>query len=51
MSNQELINKIKKKLNFPVVIKPINEGSSVNVYICNKFNLYPKLKLKTYGEI
>jgi len=52
ISNQELINKIKKKLNFPVVIKPINEGSSVNVYICNKLNLYRKLKkLKTYGEI
>ena len=26
--------KIKKKFGFPVVIKPINEGSSVNVYIC-----------------
>ena len=32
MSNQEFINKIKKKLNFPVAL-PINEGSSVNVYI------------------
>ena len=28
--------KIKKKFGYPVVIKPINEGSSVNVYICNK---------------
>ena len=27
---------IQKKLKFPVVIKPINEGSSVNVFICNK---------------
>jgi D-alanine-D-alanine ligase len=29
----KLINLIKKKLNFPVVIKPINEGSSVKVFI------------------
>ena len=31
-----IIKTIEKKLKFPVVIKPINEGSSVNVYICNK---------------
>ncbi len=44
--------KIKKKFGFPVVIKPINEGSSVNVYICNKLNLRNKLKkLKVYKEI
>ena len=44
--------KIKKKLNFPVVIKPINEGSSVNVYICNKSNFIKNLyKLKHHGEI
>ena len=30
---------IKKKLNFPIVIKPINEGSSVDVFICNDRNL------------
>ena len=30
---------LKKKFNFPVVIKPINEGSSVNVYICTKNDL------------
>ena len=43
---------IKKKIGFPVVIKPINEGSSVNVYICNKTNLKNRLKkLKFYGEI
>ena len=35
---------IKKKLNFPVVIKPINEGSSVGVYICNKKNFIQNLK-------
>ena len=32
------ITKIKKKLKFPVVIKPINEGSSVDVYICDEKN-------------
>ena len=48
----KLILKIKKKFGFPVVIKPINEGSSVNVYICNKLNLKNKLKkLKLYKEI
>jgi D-alanine-D-alanine ligase len=48
----KLIPKIKKKFGFPVVIKPINEGSSVNVYICNKSNLKNRLKkLKLYKEI
>ena len=47
-----LNTKIKKKLGYPVVIKPINEGSSVNVYICNKSNLKNRLKkLKIYREI
>ena len=47
-----IIKVIEKKLNFPVVIKPINEGSSVNVYICNKKNIIKKLNLlKTYNEI
>ena len=51
-SKKKLINTIQKKLHFPVVIKPINEGSSVNVYICNKSNLKNKLKkLKPYKEI
>tara|TARA_B110001452_G_scaffold102262_2_gene84854 strand:+ start:248 stop:1162 length:915 start_codon:yes stop_codon:yes gene_type:complete len=40
-----IIKKIEKKLKFPVVIKPINEGSSVHVYICNKKNIVKKLKL------
>ena len=44
-TNKELISLVKKKLNFPVVIKPINEGSSVNVYICTKNNLSGKIKL------
>ncbi len=49
---KDLNTKIKKKFGFPVVIKPINEGSSVNVYICNKLNLKTKLKkLKIYKEI
>ncbi len=47
-----LIKKIKKLLNFPVVIKPINEGSSVNVYICNEKNIHRNLiLLKNYSKI
>ena len=40
-------------LNFPLVIKPINEGSSLDVYICNnKFSLSNKLKkMRNYNEI
>ncbi len=49
---KDIISKINKKLKFPVVIKPINEGSSVHVYICNKKNLIQNLKkLKSYKEI
>ena len=44
-SKIDLIKLIGKKLKFPVVVKPINEGSSVNVFICNKSNLFKKLKL------
>ena len=41
-----------KKLKFPVVIKPINEGSSVHVYICTKNNIIKNLrKLKIYDQI
>ncbi len=48
----KIIQKVQKKLNFPVVIKPINEGSSVNVFICNKSNFIINIiKLKSYGEI
>ena len=47
-----IISKIEKKLKFPVVIKPINEGSSVNVYICSKKNILNSLKkLIIYKEI
>ena len=35
-----------------MVIKPINEGSSVNVFICNKNEIHKKLdKLKNYNQI
>ena len=48
----ELIKKIKSKLGFPVVIKPFNEGSSVEVYICGKKDFFKKLKrLLPYKEV
>ena len=47
-----IINIIDKKLKFPVVIKPINEGSSVHVYICTKKNIDKNLKiLSIYNQI
>ena len=39
LKKEDLITKINKQLKFPVVVKPLNEGSSVNVYICNKNNI------------
>ncbi len=52
ISKKNLDNLIKKKLNFPVVIKPINEGSSVNVFICNQKQIHEKLqKLRYYQKI
>ncbi len=49
---KNIIKRIEKKLKFPVVIKPINEGSSVHVYICDKKNIIKNLKLlSTYKEI
>ena len=51
-SKSELIRLIKKKLKFPVVIKPVNEGSSVNVYICVEKNIFKKINLlKDYKKI
>ncbi len=51
-SKKELINIINHKLKFPVVLKPISEGSSVNVYICNKNNFFNNLqKLNIYNQI
>ena len=47
-NSEEELKKIYQKINnnmkFPVVIKPINEGSSVGVYICNKKNFFKNLK-------
>ena len=51
-TNKKLTSIINKELGFPVVIKPINEGSSVNVFICTRRNLFSKLKLlKDYKKI
>src|SRR6056300_877396 len=52
MNKKKIINIVNEKLKFPVVVKPINEGSSVNVYICNKNNLFFNLqKLKIYNQV
>ena len=51
-SKLELTRIISKKLKFPVVIKPINEGSSVNVFICSKTNFFRIIqRLKDYKKI
>ena len=50
--NLDLIKLIDKKLKFPVVVKPINEGSSVNVYICTKKNITKILKsMQNYKKV
>jgi len=50
--DKKLTFKVKKKLKFPVVVKPLNEGSSVNVYICTKKNFLKNLKkLFSYDEV
>ena len=52
ISKSDLFKLIKKKLKFPVVIKPTNEGSSVNVFICSKNNFFKKIRLlKDYKKI
>ena len=52
LDKKKVIKLLKKKINFPVVIKPINEGSSLGVYICNEKNFIQNLnKLKSYDEI
>ena len=52
LKKTDLIKKINKKLKFPVVVKPLNEGSSVNVYICNKKNIVKILNsIKSYKKI
>jgi D-alanine-D-alanine ligase len=51
-NKKNIIKVIEKKFKFPVVIKPINEGSSVHVYICTKKNISKNLKLlSTYNQI
>ncbi len=52
---ENLLRKLKKnKIKFPIVIKPINEGSSLGVYLCrNKMqfnNNYKKIK-KNYDKV
>jgi len=45
---------INKKIKFPIVIKPINEGSSVGVYICKnkmQFNKRYRKLIKEYEQI
>ena len=49
---KNIIKKIDKMFKFPVVLKPINEGSSVGVYISNKKNFNNNLmKLQKFKEI
>jgi D-alanine-D-alanine ligase len=51
-NNFDLIKNIEKKFKFPVVVKPINEGSSVNVFICTKKNISRILNsMRIYKEI
>ena len=51
-NNFDLIKNIEKKFKFPVVVKPINEGSSVNVFICTKKNISRILSsMRIYKEI
>jgi len=52
LNKKKILKKLKSKLGFPLIIKPLNEGSSVNVFICNKKNVFRKINmLKEYGEI
>ncbi len=47
-----IIKKINKNFKFPVVVKPLNEGSSVNVFITDKKNLSKILyRLKNYKKV
>jgi len=51
----QIEKKIKnRKIKFPIVIKPINEGSSLGVYICRdkkNFNKNYKKLIKTYDRV
>ena len=49
---KDLLKLVNKKLRFPVVVKPKNEGSSVNVYICSKKNILKILKkMHNYKQV
>ena len=51
-TDNDLIKKVERYLQFPVVVKPINEGSSVNVFICSKKNFLDKVKkLNSYKKV
>ena len=48
----QLVKLINNKLKFPVIVKPLNEGSSVNVFICNRKNIFKILNsLRNYNKI
>ena len=52
LNQKSFLKLINSKFGFPVVVKPINEGSSVNVFICNRKNIFSNIKkLREYGEI
>ena len=49
---KDIIKKIDRNFRFPVVLKPINEGSSVGVQISNRKNFKKNIqKLKKFKEI
>ena len=49
---KKIIIKVQKKIKFPVVLKPINEGSSVGVCITSKKNFNKNLlKLEKFKEV
>ncbi len=49
---KNITKKVDQRLKFPVVLKPINEGSSVGVYITNKNNFISNLyKLEKFKEV
>ena len=51
-NKKKILKKLNTKLGFPLIIKPLNEGSSVNVFICNKKNIFINInRLQEYGEI
>ena len=52
LNKKKIQKKLESKLGFPLIIKPLNEGSSVNVFICNKKNVFRNInRFQEYGEI